>query len=108
MPAEFRTRVATFMRAHAAKVLETAEELEGLTLVLTLRDLTRPEITCVGESPRSGCATVDWDAFPWEPIAPPDGILLNRLLFLADDWSRAFHLRKTLTLADDPEPGPPF
>ena len=28
MPSELRTRVATFMRAHAAKVLETAEELE--------------------------------------------------------------------------------
>lgn len=90
-----------------AALPDTLGPTTGLTLVLELRDLTRPTVTCSTPHPTSGCATVDWDDFPDRPATPASGLFLNRLRVAAGGGTRDFFLRKTMTLADDPEPGPP-
>lgn len=90
-----------------ATLPDTLGRTAGLTLVLALRDLTRPGIECAAHHPLSGCATVDWDDFPSRPATPPSGLFRNRLQVVMASGSRVFHLRKALTLADEPEPGPP-
>ena len=90
-----------------AALPDTLGPTTGLTLVLELRDLSRPDVTCAAPHPTSGCATGDWDDFPGRPATPESGLFLNRLRVVAEGRARDFFLRKTLTLADDPEPGPP-
>ena len=90
-----------------ATLPDTLGATTGLTLVLALRDLTRPTITCSAPHPTSGCATVDWDDFPGRPATPADGLFLNRLRVATVGGTRDYFLRKTLAMEDDPEPGPP-
>ena len=52
----------------------------GRRLVLTLRDLGRPEQRCAREHPLSGCATVDWSDFEGRPGVPPGGVFEHRLI----------------------------
>lgn len=58
------------------------EELDSTadrTIVLALRDVTRPQQDCSREHPLSGCATVDWSDHEDRPNVPPGGVFDNRI-----------------------------
>jgi hypothetical protein len=52
----------------------------GTRLVLSLRDASRPRMTCSSDHPLSGCATVDWSDDPSRPKVPASGVFLNELV----------------------------
>ena len=62
----------------------------GRRLVLTLRDLGRPEETCDREHPLSGCATVDWSDFDGRPNVPPGCVFEHRLLLQLASGEQSF------------------
>lgn len=79
----------------------------GRTLVLRLRDASRPERSCASEHPLSGCATVDWSDDPGRPKVPASGVFENTLMVRAGAQSATLHLRANGRLAAAPEPFDP-
>jgi hypothetical protein len=66
----------------------------GRTLVFSLRDAGRPEMTCNDEHPLSGCATVDWDDFD-------TGHFTNKLTVMTSAGPRDYFLTMAMGLADE-------
>ena len=80
------------LRAEAQVPTDVAS-LAGSRLVLRLRDLSRPAVTCDSQHPLSGCATVDWSDFPGRPGVPEGGAFENRVTLPLASGSRTFYLR---------------
>ena len=81
--------------------------LAGSRLVLKLRDLSRPAITCDSPHPLSGCATVDWSDFPGRPRVPEGGAFVNRITLALTSGPHTFYLSESGQLMDTPEPYSP-
>ena len=81
--------------------------LAGLRLVLKLRDISRPSITCDSAHPLSGCATVDWSDFPGRPGVPEGGAFVNRVTLALTGGPHIFYLSESGQLIDTPEPYSP-
>ena len=85
--------------------------MAGSRLVLRLWDAGRPEITCRGEHPLPGCATVDWPDAPGRPKVPPGGVFDNSITLKFAAGERRLFLspapwRLARCLADSATPGP--
>ncbi len=74
------------------------------TLVLTLRDLSRPDEACSQEHPLSGCLTVDWSDFEGRPGVPPGGVLENSITLQLVSGPKTFYLTERSGLADQKPP----
>ena len=72
-------------------------------LVLTLRDLGRPQQGCSREHPLSGCATVDWSDFDGRPNVPPGGVFEHRLVLQLASGAQAFFLSDSGSLNEAPD-----
>ena len=79
----------------------------GRRLVLTLRDLGRPEQRCSREHPLSGCATVDWSDFDGRPGVPPGGVFEHRLVLQLASGEQSFFLSESGSLNEAPDPYEP-
>ena len=79
----------------------------GSRLVLKLRDLSRPSVTCDSPHPLSGCATVDWSDFPGRPGVPEGGAFENRITLPLTSGPRTYYLSESGRLRDTPEPYSP-
>ena len=79
----------------------------GRRLVLTLRDLGRPEQRCDREHPLSGCATVDWSDFEGRPGVPPGGVFEHRLVLQLASGEQSFFLSESGSLNEAPDPYEP-
>ncbi len=75
----------------------------GRRLVLTLRDLGRPEQRCSREHPLSGCATVDWSDFEGRPGVPPGGVFEHRLILQLASGEQSFFLSDSGSLNEAPD-----
>ena len=75
----------------------------GRRLVLTLRDLGRPEQRCAREHPLSGCATVDWSDFDGRPNVPPGGVFEHRLVLQLASGEQSFFLSDSGSLSEAPD-----
>jgi hypothetical protein len=75
----------------------------GGSLIVRLRDVSRPNQTCDSEHPLSGCATVDWSDFEDRPAVPSGGVFDNRLSIDLADGTRTWYLSETGALADTPD-----
>ncbi|MCH8184634.1 MAG: hypothetical protein IH862_00850 [Chloroflexi bacterium] len=75
----------------------------GRCLVLTLRDLGRPEQRCAREHPLSGCATVDWSDFDGRPGVPPGGVFEHRLVLQLASGEQSFFLSDSGSLNEAPD-----
>ena len=82
---------------------EDLEPTSGRTLVVELRDATRPELTCTADEPEAGCATVDWSAEPGLPGVPAGGLFVNRLEIELASGAVEYYLSRTLRLAAVPD-----
>jgi hypothetical protein len=82
---------------------EAVTALAGRRLVLTLRDLGRPEQRCGREHPLSGCATVDWSDFEGRPGVPPGGVFEHRLVLQLASGERSFFLSDSGSLNEVPD-----
>ena len=75
----------------------------GRLLVLTLRDLGRPEQRCSREHPLSGCATVDWSDFDGRPNVPQGGVFEHRLVLQLASGEQSFFLSDSGSLSEAPD-----
>lgn len=75
----------------------------GRRLVLTLRDLGRPEQRCDREHLLSGCATVDWSDFEGRPNVPPRGVFEHRLVLQLASGEQSFFLSDSGSLNEAPD-----
>ena len=75
----------------------------GRRLVLTLRDLGRPQQRCSREHPLSGCATVDWSDFEGRPGVPPGGVFEHRLVLQLASGEQSFFLSDSGSLNEAPD-----
>lgn len=75
----------------------------GGTLVLSLRDASRPDITCGSEHPLSGCATVDWSDFEERPRVPAGGVFEQRLDLTLATGEQALFLSESGALNAQPD-----
>ena len=75
----------------------------GASLVLVLRDASRPGQTCDRQHPLSGCATVDWSVFEGRPGVPPGGVFDNRIVIRRPSGERTLFLSEGGVLADAPD-----
>ena len=75
----------------------------GRRLVLTLRDLGRPQQGCAREHPLSGCATVDWSDFDGRPNVPPGGVFEHRLVLQLASGEQSFFLSDSGSLNEAPD-----
>ncbi len=82
---------------------EDITAVAGRRLVLTLRDLGRPEQRCAREHPLSGCATVDWSDFDGRPGVPPGGVFEHRLVLQLASGERSFFLSDSGSLNEAPD-----
>ena len=73
----------------------------GETLVVTLRDAGRPDRTCAGDHPLSGCVTIDWFA---EDASGGGKPLRNSVTVDLAAGPHTFYLRETGALSDSPAP----
>ena len=76
---------------------------EGGRLVLSLRDASRPGISCEVEHPLSGCATVDWSDFEERPRVPAGGVFEQRLRLTLASGEHAFFLSESGVLNAEPD-----
>jgi hypothetical protein len=74
----------------------------GQTLVVTLRDASRPRVTCAYDHPLSGCVTIDW--FGGGDSSGGGEPLENVLTLELRSGERTFYLSETGILASDPPP----
>ena len=77
--------------------------LAGASLVLVLRDASRPGQTCDRQHPLSGCATVDWSDFEGRPGVPPGGVLDNRIVIRRPSGERTLFLSESGVRPDAPD-----
>jgi hypothetical protein len=77
------------------------------TVLLTLRDASRPRQTCTENHPLSGCVTVDWSDDPARPHVPPSGVFTNALTVQTARGSRTLYLHPAGTLTARAEPFAP-
>ena len=82
---------------------EDLEPTSGRTLVIELRDATRPALICTDDEPEAGCATVDWSAEPGLPGVPANGLFINRLEVELAFGAVEYYLSRTLRLAAVPD-----
>lgn len=75
----------------------------GASLILVLRDASRPSQTCDRQHPLSGCATVDWSDFEGRPGVPDGGVFDNRLVIQRPSGERTLFLSESGSLADAPD-----
>ena len=75
----------------------------GRTLVIQLRDSSRPGQTCSEDHPLSGCATVDWSDSIDRPKVPPGGVFDNSLTMPLAGGPATLFLRADGALAARPE-----
>lgn len=75
----------------------------GASLVLVLRDASRPAQTCDRQHPLSGCATVDWSDFEGRPGVPPGGVFDNRIVIRRASGERTLFLSESGVLAAAPD-----
>ena len=75
----------------------------GRRLVLTLRDLGRPEQRCDRDHPLSGCATVDWSDFEGRPGVPQGGVFEHRLVLQLASGEQSFFLSDSGSLNEAPD-----
>ena len=75
----------------------------GRRLVLTLRDVGRPEQRCAREHPLSGCATVDWSDFDGRPNVPQGGVFEHRLVLQLASGEQSFFLSDSGSLSEAPD-----
>ena len=79
----------------------------GLRLVVSLRDVSRPEQQCDSAHPLSGCGTVDWSDAEGRPKVPPGGVLENRLTVALASGERVLFLSESGTLLPEADPFSP-
>jgi hypothetical protein len=79
----------------------------GLRLVVSLRDVSRPEQQCSSQHPLSGCGTVDWSDGEGRPGVPPGGVLENRLTVALASGERTLFLSESGTLLPEADPFSP-
>jgi hypothetical protein len=72
-------------------------------LVVRLRDVGRPNLTCDRDHPLSGCATVDWSDFEDRPGVPPGGVFDNHLSVVSSSGAIALFLSERRGLASAPD-----
>ena len=77
--------------------------LQGVRIVLTLRDVSRPRQRCASEHPLSGCATVDWSDDPSRPKVPAGGVFRNELTVRTRAGALTLFLHPDGTLSRRPE-----
>lgn len=75
----------------------------GRRLVLSLRDVGRPDQECSQQHPLSGCATVDWSDSPGRPNVPPDGVFDNHLALELSTGPLTLFFHEDAELATEPE-----
>jgi hypothetical protein len=75
----------------------------GASLVLVLRDASRPGQTCDRQHPLSGCATVDWSDFEGRSGVPPGGVFDNRTVIRRPSGERTLLLSESGVLPDAPD-----
>jgi hypothetical protein len=75
----------------------------GETLVIRLRDETRPGIECASEHPLSGCVTVDWSDFEDRPRVPTGGAFTHLVSIELQSGRHDFFLSESGLLADVPD-----
>ncbi len=109
---DFRLPAATaFGEPAFHEVLTSTQQLPadlrpsaGLRLVLRLRNVRKPEITCSRDQPLSGCATVDWSDARIRRNEPPSGVFENILTLQLASGPRTFYLSEAGVLNDQPDP----
>jgi len=74
----------------------------GSTIVVSLRDASRPGQTCNQDHPLSGCLTIDWSDAPGRPRVPDSGVFRNELTFTTGGTT-TLHLSESGVLADNPD-----
>ena len=75
----------------------------GDRLILSLRDLGRPDQSCSREHPLSGCATVDWSDFDGRAKVPSGGVFEHSLTLRLASGDRSFFLSESGSLNDTPD-----
>ena len=75
----------------------------GDRLILSLRDLGRPDQSCSREHPLSGCATVDWSDFDGRAKVPPGGVFEHSLTLRLASGDHSFFLSESGSLNDTPD-----
>ena len=91
------------MLTDSQTIPEDVTAAAGRRLVLTLRDLGRPEQRCDRDHPLSGCATVDWSDFEGRPGVPPGGVFEHRLVLQLASGERSFFLSDAGSLNGAPD-----
>lgn len=87
----------------SSSVPVTPAPAAGRTLVVRLRESSRPGQTCSQDHPLSGCATVDWSDSPDRPKVPADGVFDNSLTLPLAGGPATLFLRADGALATRPE-----
>ncbi len=82
---------------------DVQQSIAGLTIVVSLRDVSRPEQTCSTPHPTSGCATVDWSDFNGQPYVPPGGVFNNSLKLQLSSGEHILYLSESGVLAGAPD-----
>jgi len=72
-------------------------------LIITLRDVGRPDQTCDRDHPLSGCVTVDWSDFEGRPGVPDGGVFDNRLSLVSSSGGVELFLSERDGLAAVPD-----
>ena len=87
----------------SSSVPVTPAPAAGRTLVVRLRESSRPGQTCSQDHPLSGCATVDWSDSPDRPKVPAGGVFDNSLTLPLAGGPATLFLRADGALATRPE-----
>lgn len=79
----------------------------GRTVVLALRNVSRPDQRCTQDHPLGGCVTVDWADDPSRPHVPRSGVFANTVAIRTAQGTELLHLHPAGTLDTRREPYTP-
>ncbi len=74
--------------------------VSGYTILISLRDASRPEQTCDRDHPLSGCVTIDWADSPGRPHVPTTGVFDNQVSLMTTRGLRHLYLSEAGSLSE--------